>query len=568
MMSFWAEFHFLRPWLLLLLVIPFVVYFMFLKTETGASSWARVCDKPLLQFLLIKSKGTHRKQRIRLMLLGLTTAVLAAAGPAFQKTEHIGVIHENPVAIMLDMSSDMLKTSGNADMLQRAKIEIASFLKMLPDSQTGLIVYSGEPYLISPFSTDVELIINLLPAILPEIMPDEGNRLDRAINFAVERFEQASYKQGNIVVFTSSAGTDRTQALEAAQNAAKQNYNVSVIDMSSAQDKTLRQIAAYGNGAFGNMVTGAQKAKAQVENTAPQDWSETKNPAQDYEDAGYYLLFIPLLCCLYFFRVGVLGLLIILSWSLPAEAGFWLSDNAQAKRLFDATNYDAAASKFKDVQWKGASYYRAGDFEKAAQAFQEQNHLDTESLYNYANALAKAGKLDKAAEAYQRVLDQDSMHEDARFNLEYIKKLQQQQQQSKNGENDEHQKNQSAQKDKENESDNTQNMEEFAGQESRKDKENNQNNEAQNSGQGQNNEEQKSEDNQNEDNTDQNKDSSNDMATMQQSAPLEAQEGKSDEIYDETAQAREQIFRQIPEDKGGLLRAFIRKEYLKNRYGE
>ena len=36
--------------------------------------------------------------------------------------------------------------------------------------------------------------------------------------------------------------------------------------------------------------------------------------------------------------------------------------------------------------------------------------------------------------------------------------------------------------------------------------------------------------------------------------------------YNEDLQAREQQFRDIPEDAGGLLRAFIRKEYLKNRY--
>ena len=37
---------------------------------------------------------------------------------------------------------------------------------------------------------------------------------------------------------------------------------------------------------------------------------------------------------------------------------------------------------------------------------------------------------------------------------------------------------------------------------------------------------------------------------------------------DEKAQAKEQQYREIPEDVGGLLRAFIYKEYMKNRYGE
>ena len=38
--------------------------------------------------------------------------------------------------------------------------------------------------------------------------------------------------------------------------------------------------------------------------------------------------------------------------------------------------------------------------------------------------------------------------------------------------------------------------------------------------------------------------------------------------FDEETQAREMAYRNIPEDAGGLLRAFIRKEYNKNRYGD
>ena len=57
-------------------------------------------------------------------------------------------------------------------------------------------------------------------------------------------------------------------------------------------------------------------------------------------------------------------------------------------------------------------------------------------------------------------------------------------------------------------------------------------------------------------------------AEQKEKYPFQAKESSKNENYSETAQAREQVYRQIPEDKGGLLRAFIRREYLKNRYGE
>ena len=47
---------------------------------------------------------------------------------------------------------------------------------------------------------------------------------------------------------------------------------------------------------------------------------------------------------------------------------------------------------------------------------------------------------------------------------------------------------------------------------------------------------------------------------------VSAKEEQADQ-YDETVQARFQQFREIKENVGGLLKAFIEQEYLKNRYG-
>lgn len=54
----------------------------------------------------------------------------------------------------------------------------------------------------------------------------------------------------------------------------------------------------------------------------------------------------------------------------------------------------------------------------------------------------------------------------------------------------------------------------------------------------------------------------------QKSAAAELQKGDENAKYDEEVQARAQQYRDIPEDAGGLLRAFIQKEYRKNRYKE
>lgn len=51
------NFHFLRPWLLVFLLLPLLLFFKKLKTGGNASSWADVCDKNLLNFLLVSNSG-------------------------------------------------------------------------------------------------------------------------------------------------------------------------------------------------------------------------------------------------------------------------------------------------------------------------------------------------------------------------------------------------------------------------------------------------------------------------------------------------------------------------------
>ena len=51
-MSSLADFHFIRPYWLLVL-IPFVVIVIFLvKNKLGSSNWSAVCDADLLPYLL------------------------------------------------------------------------------------------------------------------------------------------------------------------------------------------------------------------------------------------------------------------------------------------------------------------------------------------------------------------------------------------------------------------------------------------------------------------------------------------------------------------------------------
>ncbi len=587
MQAFVENFHFLRPWLLLLIFIPLAIYkVLYGKLET-LSSWEKVCDKNLLQFLLIKGSSTQRRLFFYLCVIGFISTVIALAGPSWQKQEVEGLMVEKPVILVLNLSSDMAEKDVTPNRLSRAKYAIADLLSALGRSQTGLIVYAGEPFLISPITEDTKVLQNLLPAVDFDIMPENGDRLDRAINLAVSGFENGQWQRGQIVVFAGDVGQEFSLALQAAQNAAAKGYTVNVVNVASSNNEKLKRIARQGNGVFEN-VQDIAALGAQLSAQQSDEITASQNKLTQWLDAGYYLCFIPLLCCLYLFRRGLLVILVFCGYSFSAQAGFFRNADQEGLKAFSAQQYEKAAAEFKDSKWQASSQYRLGNYEKAYQYF--STHTDTESLYNQGNALAKAGKIEDAIKKYEEVLRQNPTHEDAKFNLEYLKQQQNEQQEPQSGENDNQDnqdeqqqneqssaaENQEQQEQNQNQNDSSQ-QENSSSSQQEPSSDNNQSGDGQEDKSQESNQQQQSSEPQ--DRQNQNTSGSKEQQQIgaqssqkdddnQEKQGQALQKGDSDNTYNEEVQARELQYREIPEDPGGLLRAFIAREYAKDRYAK
>ena len=246
------NFHFLRPLWLLGLLWPAYLLFRYAKDDRTQSSWANVCDENLLQYLLIRGNYTQRRLSYNLAVAVITLIVLAMAGPTWEKKHNPALSADNPLMILLNVSSDM----GVKDVLpsrgERAKYVIKDLLAELKTSESGLLVYSREPFVVTPFTDDPRLIDNLLPAINADIMPINGDRLDRAIELALERMKAVGYDKGNLVVLTADAGERFDAALSAAARAHSAGFDVNIIKINENANDKLEMIAAKGDGIYLN----------------------------------------------------------------------------------------------------------------------------------------------------------------------------------------------------------------------------------------------------------------------------------------------------------------------------
>ena len=138
------------------------------------------------------------------------------------------------------------------------------------------------------------------------------------------------------------------------------------------------------------------------------------------------------------FRRGWVAFVVLGMVLLPHTAkawtwdDLWLRADQQGIRQLNAGQPKEAATLFSDPQWKGIANYHAGDFQRAVEAFAQQQTPD--GYFNRGNALARSGNLEEALVAYETVLNTDPTHEDAAFNAALIRDLmKQQQRQSQRG---------------------------------------------------------------------------------------------------------------------------------------
>ncbi|MDP5071458.1 MAG: VWA domain-containing protein, partial [Congregibacter sp.] len=213
MNEFLANFHFLRPyWLLLML--PCAVFGLLLWRQKGQEAgWSRIVAPELLEHLMSPVSLRRSRSGLPALLLAWAIAVLAAAGPSWQQLPQPVLQKQDALVLVVDLSYSMLATDLSPSRQDRVRRKLLDLLRDRREGLTALIAYAGDAHIVAPLTDDNPTIANLLPALTPEMMPLPGSNPVDAMERAIGLLDSAGVRRGRILLVTDGIRADELGTL-------------------------------------------------------------------------------------------------------------------------------------------------------------------------------------------------------------------------------------------------------------------------------------------------------------------------------------------------------------------
>jgi len=551
--------HFIRPIWLFLLPLVLIIPWAWKRTRRPAGDWSRVCDPHLLRWLSVK-QVTDKGGRggAWLAASALLIAILALAGPSWQKLPDASFSARDARVIVVDLSRSMLAEDLRPNRLTRARFRLADLLASTEEGQVGLVSFAGDAYIVSPLTSDMNTIANLLPALRPDIMPVAGSRADLALDMAASLLERSGLSRGEILLVTDSASS---RDAAKARNLRDRGILTSVLAAGTTEGAPIPSGGGFVNDRSGNVVIarldrsalgslaeagGGRYTELSATESAAGLWLDHEGSefarrddalGERWKDMGPWLVLLLLPLALSAFRKGLfffmpLFLTGVLATPDEAVAGWWEDlwqrKDQQAFRALKEQDAEKAAALARDPSLSGEAWFRSGEYANATEAWSQAESADAH--YNRGNALAHLGEYDAAIAAYDRALSIDPAMQDAVINrelVEQMKEQQEQQQQQQDGDQGDSQNGESSSEQQEGEQ--AQEGDQQQGEQEGEAQEGEQEGEPQEGEPGE--------------------------------TEGEQQMELSEAWSEEDAQAMEQWLRRIPDDPGGLLRRKFRNQH-------
>ncbi len=227
-----------RPaWLLAFIpIVPVLVWIV--RSRRTVAHWEQVVDEALLPYVIETGSDGVKKWPLVLLTLCWFLVVVILAGPVWTREEMPLYRSQSAMVVVLDLSRSMRADDIEPDRLTRARFKVSDLLDRAEGQQTGLIVFSEAPYVISPLTDDIATLKAFLPALDTSVVPVQGSQLAPAIRRAEQLLSQADVFGGAVVMLTDAQGD--SDAVAAARLLRESGHSLYIVGIGTAEGSPVR----------------------------------------------------------------------------------------------------------------------------------------------------------------------------------------------------------------------------------------------------------------------------------------------------------------------------------------
>ena len=382
---------------------------------------------------------------IHIIILLLIT--LSLSRPVIDKGLKEEAIQSKDIIIALDVSYSMKATDIKPNRYEFAKMTIEAFLKENPKANIMLIAFTSNPLLLSPPTTDHQLILTALKSLNPEHILTKGTSLEKLF----KKIGSLNKEEKNVLLI-SDGGEEKN--MEKLQNILHENkINLTILALGTTKGTTVKKnddtllktkeghlvisrINPYLEGLSSNYIkplNSAKKTTKALNKNFIQEEKLIKKLQHHYSELYQFPLFLALILFLLLHTKGVKYLLILFTlFGTPLQASFF--DNLtlnQAYKSYENKDFNSTKKELKSInnislqsQYALANtLYNLKEYKQAIKLYNSiystKPSIKQKLYYNIANAHAMLKEYDKAKSYYTKSL-QLKFDKDAEHNLKLV----------------------------------------------------------------------------------------------------------------------------------------------------
>lgn len=192
---------------LLLLIIPYIIWFMMYRKKTEPTM--RMSDTFAFRYAPKSWKVRLMPLSMLLRLLAFTMIIIVLARPQTQNSWKNKTIEGIDIMLAMDVSTSMLAEDLNPNRIEAAKQVAAEFVIGRPNDNIGLSIFAGEAFTQCPMTTDHASLLNLLQNVRTDIaargLIEDGTAIGMGLANAVSRLKNSKAKSKVVILLTDGS---------------------------------------------------------------------------------------------------------------------------------------------------------------------------------------------------------------------------------------------------------------------------------------------------------------------------------------------------------------------------